>query len=353
MKKRRILAVLFILLLFLLLHYPKNQSGIFHILLNIPGIVVGFILAVVIHELGHLVFGLISGYKFTSFRVLFFKIYKKDRIKIGFELVSFFIPGQCLMKPTNDKYFIYNLGGLIFTYIFSIILLCLFYNSNNIYLTEFIFGMFVVNTLLAIINSIYNKNGVNDICNIIKCRNNDFKEGLLFQLDIISNIYQKDKLKSKYNPKDDVCDLVANISIWRLKYFKAYNEKKHEQMEHYYDLLKNSYNKINLVLLKVPILTLLLNHEFIIKKDVNLVRRRINRIKKSDYVYINKYKKEMKLVNFYKDNVLGKKDCDDLFFEMFLTKNTDIFEKLNNNMYETLKRIFKAYVKNDYILKVK
>ena len=40
--------------------------------------VISFILQVIVHEAGHLVFGLLSGYKFISFRVFDFKIIKDE-----------------------------------------------------------------------------------------------------------------------------------------------------------------------------------------------------------------------------------------------------------------------------------
>ena len=59
------------------------------ILLLIAGVVV-FILQVIIHEAGHLVFGLLSGYKFISFRVFDFKIIKdkNGKLKIRYERLA-------------------------------------------------------------------------------------------------------------------------------------------------------------------------------------------------------------------------------------------------------------------------
>ena len=80
-----------------------------------------------IHESGHLVCGLLSGYKFSSFRILsltFIKVDDKIQVK------KFSIPGtagQCLMlppQPKDDKkipYKLYNLGGCIFNLLSAII----------------------------------------------------------------------------------------------------------------------------------------------------------------------------------------------------------------------------------------
>lgn len=79
-------------------------------------------LQVIVHEAGHLVFGLISGYKFSSFRigsVIFVK--NGDKIKIKrYSLAG--TGGQCLMTPPEARdgkipYVLYNLGGSLFNLI--------------------------------------------------------------------------------------------------------------------------------------------------------------------------------------------------------------------------------------------
>ena len=71
----------------------------------------------IIHESGHLIFCLITGYKFVSFRIGHFMFIKeKGRLKIKlYNVVG--TAGQCLMMPPqwNEKipYRLYNLGGCI------------------------------------------------------------------------------------------------------------------------------------------------------------------------------------------------------------------------------------------------
>ena len=96
------------------------------ILLLIAG-VIAFILHIIVHEAGHLVFGLLSGYKFISFRVFDFKIIKdvNGKLKIRFERLAG-TGGQCLMRAPEYvngkfKYKLYLLGGVIFNIVFSIV----------------------------------------------------------------------------------------------------------------------------------------------------------------------------------------------------------------------------------------
>ena len=96
------------------------------ILLLIAG-VIAFILQVIVHEAGHLVFGLLSGFKFISFRVFDLKIIKDEngKLKIRFERLAG-TGGQCLMRAPEYvegkfKYKLYLLGGVIFNIVFSVV----------------------------------------------------------------------------------------------------------------------------------------------------------------------------------------------------------------------------------------
>lgn len=84
-----------------------------------------FLLQIIIHELGHLIFGLISGYSFISLRILSFVLIKD---KSGYRIKRFNQPGtlgQSIMKPPKiqDGYFpflLYNLGGSLLNLMLSI-----------------------------------------------------------------------------------------------------------------------------------------------------------------------------------------------------------------------------------------
>lgn len=89
--------------------------------------VIAFVLHIIVHEAGHLFFGLLSGYKFISFRVFDFKIMKDEngKFKIRYERLAG-TGGQCLMRAPEYiegkfKYKLYLLGGVMFNIVFSII----------------------------------------------------------------------------------------------------------------------------------------------------------------------------------------------------------------------------------------
>ena len=83
-----------------------------------------FFLQIIIHEGGHLVFGLLTGYRFSSFRILSFMLVKKGE-KLEFKRFGLSgTAGQCLMSPPELKdgkmpYVLYNLGGIIMNLIAS------------------------------------------------------------------------------------------------------------------------------------------------------------------------------------------------------------------------------------------
>ncbi len=115
---------------------------------------------IILHEGGHLVFGLMTGYKFLSFRIGSFMWIKKDD-KIKFKRFSLAgTGGQCLMAPpdmTGDNYpFVwYNLGGCISNVLFSGIAWGLSVLCAETGMLSLVFKIFaVVGVALAILNAI-------------------------------------------------------------------------------------------------------------------------------------------------------------------------------------------------------
>ena len=95
-------------------------------------------LQLIIHELGHLIFGLLSGYKFSSFRIGNI-ILLKHRKKLKFKKLKIAgTAGQCLMSPPEIKdgkvpVFLYNLGGALLNLISCVIffIIYIFTKENN------------------------------------------------------------------------------------------------------------------------------------------------------------------------------------------------------------------------------
>lgn len=116
------------------------------------------ILQIIIHEGGHLLFGLLTGYRFQSFRIFqFMWIKKKDGIHLKrYSLAG--TAGQCLMSPLDYKepypFQLYHYGGVLMNLISSVIFLILFLLLNNPYLRYFFLCMMIIGILFAITNGI-------------------------------------------------------------------------------------------------------------------------------------------------------------------------------------------------------
>jgi len=88
-------------------------------------------LHMVIHEAGHLVFGLLTGYRFSSFRIGSF-MWVKDGERVRFKRHSIAgTGGQCLMEPPaydegKFPFVLYNLGGSLMNIVAGLLFLLLY-----------------------------------------------------------------------------------------------------------------------------------------------------------------------------------------------------------------------------------
>ena len=95
------------------------------------GMYVAIFIQLIIHEAGHLVFGLLSGYKFSTFRIFSF-MWVKENEKVRLRRLSIAgTGGQCLMSPPDMKdgkipLVLYNLGGSLMNVIASALFFVLY-----------------------------------------------------------------------------------------------------------------------------------------------------------------------------------------------------------------------------------
>jgi tetratricopeptide (TPR) repeat protein len=171
-KIKKIFAV-FLMVCYLLVFYYILQMLTDHPLAVILAMLVSIPFMVVTHETGHLIFGLLTGYKFVSFRI-FSVMLLRENGKYKWKKQS--VPGtagQCLMAPPRKKngyypYKLYNLGGCLFCGILSFIpmVLSLFLTVHPINMPLFIFGFvsFFMNLMNAIPTN--GKSMLNDATNL-------------------------------------------------------------------------------------------------------------------------------------------------------------------------------------------
>ena len=146
------------------------------ILWMLIAVLIAFILHIILHEGGHLVAGLLTGYRFVSFRFLNYTLINKDgRLQWrNFELAG--TGGQCLMAPPdkpleeiNTRW--YNAGGVlanILIVLLSLILVWAFDLPH--WLNELLIIMAFIGIVTALTNGIPMKLGgvANDGYNLLQ-----------------------------------------------------------------------------------------------------------------------------------------------------------------------------------------
>lgn len=94
------------------------------VIMSSVALVVGVLDNAILHEAGHLVGGLLTGYKFLSFRIFNLTLQKEDD---GWHWKKFNLLGtlgQCLMCPPHTQevpYFWYNVGGVMVNLIICVV----------------------------------------------------------------------------------------------------------------------------------------------------------------------------------------------------------------------------------------
>lgn len=150
-------------------------------------------LQLLIHEAGHLVFGLATGYKFSSFRVFSF-IWVKESGKIKFRRLSIAgTGGQCLMSPPEladgkMPVLLYNLGGVFANLIASAVAVVFYFIVYDIpFLAGALMMLAAIGVGIALMNGIPMRTGTldNDGYNALAlCRSKEAQRALWIQMKI-------------------------------------------------------------------------------------------------------------------------------------------------------------------------
>ena len=105
---------------------------------------------IIIHEIGHIVLGLMTGYKFISINILGILFYKNENGKLIIKFSQKGISGQGLLSPgfvesVNIPYFWYNAGGILFNLISSIICgsIAMIFKQDSLIYTVLIWVVFI------------------------------------------------------------------------------------------------------------------------------------------------------------------------------------------------------------------
>lgn len=232
-----------------------------------------YFVSIIIHEVGHLIFGLCSKLNFVSFNVYKYTFYIEDnKLKVEKDTKTPSIMGYCNMSFDKDKKYskknmiIYMLGGIIFNLILMIISIILMVYTNNVYLKLVYILIITINSYLAIYNAIpaVAKSGVaSDALNIIYCLSDDEYINTLSRLNVLQSMLAKG-CKLKDIDKNLLCKpdtFKTNSDVLNALFYVDYlcsNEKYYEASEYAKKILKEAkdfVSKPNMISLKLSLIS--------------------------------------------------------------------------------------------------
>ena len=145
--------------------YMVNGIGVQHLsiqkmIMRLALLVLAFMLQLFLHEAGHLVFGLLSGYGFVSFRIFNIMILNDHGHLLIKKLHLDGTAGQCLMSPPEPVNghipgLLYNMGGVLMNLIagfVAMILIYVFHDQKE--LIEWLFQFVLFGVVFALLNGI-------------------------------------------------------------------------------------------------------------------------------------------------------------------------------------------------------
>lgn len=186
---------------FIMVWYIDNSSAdtpLYQEILSLAGLFVGMYVALffhmIVHEAGHLVFGLLTGYKFSSFRIGSF-MWMKENGKLTLKRLSIAgTGGQCLMSPPEMKdgkipLVMYNLGGSFINIILGVLFGVGYFLCSGIpFLSPLLLIFAFVGIAIALMNGIPMRMGTvdNDGYNAFALsRNKEAVEAFWVQLKVV------------------------------------------------------------------------------------------------------------------------------------------------------------------------
>ena len=176
---------------------PDNTSG-FNLLSvdTLLFMLLWTLMATFLHELGHMLFGFVSGYKFVYFKLFGFVIFKKEDKWQTVRDGSRGAIGQCLMRPDFEysnkmPYRLYNAGGCIANFTFALLCFLLIFKYGQ---NPFAIAGILVNVIFVIINIIPSKSMGSDGYHLTHIgKTNDNKRAYWLELNMTGDILQGKK----------------------------------------------------------------------------------------------------------------------------------------------------------------
>ncbi|MDE6022538.1 MAG: hypothetical protein K2G13_03445 [Muribaculaceae bacterium] len=324
------------------------SEGIAVFFVAVGSLLLSLAILVPIHELGHLISGLLTGYKFVSFRIFNYTILKEDG---RFRIKKFAIAGtggQCLLTPPDLPIEQiptgwYNFGGVLANIVMLIIVIPFFFIKLNPFVAEAL-GVFAATDLIMImLNGIPMQSGGvgNDGYNIKLLKNNLLsKQGIVNQLKanaLIQNGMRPMDMPDELfmNPEDIDYKNALEVSIPLMYSSRLVDKMDYEEAKHHMESLYEHKEEIMPLYLKE------------IACELAFLYLRTGEIEKADALldkdlrkYIETYRKMMSS----KERLLC---AIALYLDKDETKASEIFERLKRRKDEYL---LQGEVKSDLAL---
>lgn len=280
---------------------------------------ISYFIHVVIHEGGHLIFGLLTGYEFVSFRIGSMMFIKKEG---KFIRKKYSIPGtggQCLLMPKGDNYkevpyFFYHAGGFIMNFITSILVLIITLPFENTYIKMIGLIYSAIGFIIGLTNAIpINYKIVNDGYNILSIFKHDEERKAVFQqMKIIGYITLKEeRLKDMPEEFFELADeeflkyplCLASASLTVSRYIDNF------ELDKAYELGKKLVENYNMVEVQkylfygeLMCMELIneLEPDYILKVEDQMYKKMMKAIKMMPYAYRMEYAYQL----LYKNNMV-------------------------------------------------
>ena len=316
----------------------SNNTSLLELSLEFIIFIVIFNFHMIIHEIGHLILGLLTGYEFVSFRIGSITVIRDNN---KFKLKKFKIKGtggQCLMMPKCESYedcnyVLYNLGGIMLNAIVSIISAILYFTLNsNKYINLILVMIIIIGITVIITNGIPLKIGgvPNDGYNTLSISKDKFMKYCFYiQLKVNGLLYKGTRPKEIniewFKTKEGV-DL-NNPLVVAIKCFEA--NYYHDKLE--FDKAKKCYEEI---LDNAPKIIKL--YEYEIKCELLFYEILNNNKEKVDELYTKELKAYIKATNCY---ITRKRLM--YAYDLIILNDMKKAEK-DFNEFEKLKKVYPA-----------
>lgn len=238
-----------------ILGYPLENFTVAEFAVMVIILLLTFFLQIFLHEFGHLLFGLLSGYHFLSFRFFDIMLVKQNQKLVFRKLHIDSTAGQCLMIPPEPKNgeipaTLYNMGGVIMNLVSSFIgVIFLYKYFDDSSLSLWLFSFIVIGIVLALTNGIpiVSSTVVNDGTNALALQNNP-AANRAFYLQMKMNVLQTNGITYREMPEEwfvlpDDSDmdngLISTLAVYACS--RMMEEKKFDE---FIDTL-NHYRSIN------------------------------------------------------------------------------------------------------------